>query len=266
MHERQAQLLQRWVVDLQIPRPVVGRPIQKGERIAGDPGVEVRIVGKCRREGGRPHALPVSARVIGNVLLRQAARMQKRHVRILRHHLVVAHQNGRLVQPSIENGVGKSPCLHALVSIDTTVELRWVPRLVIAHMVFASTHNVVSSLVAQAQVVLEHIIGSTGVVAPHASAIVFLPGHQAGARRGANGRRTDCVGEPDAAPGELPQMRRAHRNIGVHLDPLRPLLIRLDKKYVRPFVRHARSPLRDNMAQIVQQGQCRFSRVFPFEM
>jgi hypothetical protein len=109
-------------------------------------------------------------------------------------------------------------------------------------MVFAGTHNVVSGLVAQAQVVLEHIIGSIGVVAPHARAIIFLPGHQASARRGANGRRANCVGKPDAAPGELPQMRRAHRNIGVHLDPLRPLLIRLDKKYVRTFVQHACSP------------------------
>ena len=37
-------------------------------------------------------------------------------------------------------------------------------------------------------------------------------------------------------------MRRVHRNIGVHLDPLRPLLIRLDKKYVGVFIRHERSP------------------------
>ena len=171
--------------------------------------------------------------------------MQKRHVRILRHHLVVAHQNGRLIQPRIENGVGKSPCFYALASIDTTVESGRTPRLVIAHMVFASAHNVVSGLIAQAQVVLEHIIGRIRAIAPNARAIVFPPGYQAGARRGANGRRTDSVGEPDTALGELPQMRCTHRNIGVHLDPLRPLLICLDKKYIGTFVRHARSPFPD---------------------
>ena len=103
-------------------------------------------------------------------------------------------------------------------------------------MVFSGTHNVVSGLIAQAQVVLKHIIGRIRAIAPHARAIILLPGHQASTRRGANRRRTDSVGEPDAALGELPQMRRAHRNIGVHLDPLRPLLIRLDKKYVGTFV------------------------------
>ena len=113
--------------------------------------------------------------------------------------------------------------------------------MVIAHVVFTCAHNIVSGLVAQAQVVLEHIIGRISAIAPHARAVVLLPSHEAGTRRGANGRRTNCVGKPDTALGELPQMRRAHRNIGVHLDPLRPLLIRLDKKYVGAFVWHAYS-------------------------
>jgi len=85
--------------------------------------------------------------------------------------------------------------------------------------------------------------------------IVFLPGHQASPRRGANRRRTDSVGKPDTALGELPQMRRAHRNIGVHLDPLRPLLIRLDKKYVGTFVQHARSPFLFTITLLYQTSQ-----------
>ena len=227
-------------IHLQVPRLVVGCPIEQGEGVGSNPSIEVSVVGQRRRKSSRPHPLLVAAHVVGNVLLCQAALVQERHVRILRNHVVAAHQDGRLVQAGVEDRVGKPPFFQSPSAINSPVKLRRVSRLIVAHVVFASRHDVISSLVAQTQVVLGQIVRGGGVVAPHSGAIVLLPGHQTGARRSANRRRTDGVSQPNPAIGELPQMRSAHRNIWVHLDPLRSLLIGEDEQYVGAFVRHSK--------------------------